>query len=76
MKLMSAAISVAPLEVPGGRGRIPRDSDLEALFEQVAQVRFDAHVREHPAEDELSPSAALGVRYSPGPATPRGGAVL
>src|SRR5215831_19619813 len=47
-------IPVAPFGVPGGCGRIPRDSDLEALFEQVTQVRFDTHVRQHPAEDDLA----------------------
>src|SRR5262245_16214829 len=35
----------------GGSCRIPCDGDLEALLEQLAQMRLDAHVRQHPAKD-------------------------
>src|SRR5262245_11931522 len=36
----------------GGSCRIPCDGDLEALLEQLAQMRLDAHVRQHPAQDD------------------------
>src|SRR5215510_16542178 len=56
-------IPVAPLRVQGARGRISRDSDLEALFEQVAQVRFDTHVRQHPAEDDLAHATLAQLQH-------------
>src|SRR5262249_8887425 len=51
-------VSVAPLGVPRASRGILRDDDLETLLEQVAQVRFDADVGQHPSENDL-PHAAL-----------------
>src|SRR5262249_21522620 len=51
-------VSVAPLGVPRARRGIPRDGDLETMLEQVAQVRFDADVGQHPPENDL-PDATL-----------------
>jgi hypothetical protein len=40
--------------MPGRRRRILRHRDLEALLDVIAQVGFDAHVRQHPAQDDLA----------------------
>ena len=50
-------IAVAPFGVSRAGGRVLRDGDLETLLEQIAQVRFDTHVCQHPAEDDLADAA-------------------
>ena len=47
-------IAVAPLGVLWRSGRIFRDGHFEPLLEQFAQVRFDAHVGEHSAKNDLA----------------------
>ena len=50
-------IAVAPLRVTRSSGRVLDHGDLETLFEKVAQMGFDADVRQHPAEEDLSDPA-------------------
>jgi hypothetical protein len=38
-------------------GHIFRDGYLETMLDQFAQVRFGAHVGEHPAENNLADPA-------------------
>src|SRR6516162_5755153 len=47
-------IAVAPDRMPRSGGCVLDHCDLEALFEQLAQMGFDAHVRQHAAEDHLA----------------------
>ena len=47
-------IAVAPFGVLWPSRRIFCDGYLEALLEQFAQVRFDAHVGEHTAKNDLA----------------------
>src|SRR5882762_7192075 len=47
-------IAIAPFVVLWSRRRIFCDGYLEALLEQLAQVRFDAHVGEHTAKNDLA----------------------
>src|SRR5579859_1117671 len=46
-------IAVAPFWMTGPCDRILDHGDLEALFEELAQMGLDTHVRQHPAEDDL-----------------------
>src|SRR5262245_39577937 len=50
-------VAVTPLGVPGGCRCIPGDDDFKTLLEQIAQVRFDTHVRQHPAENDFADAA-------------------
>ena len=50
-------IAVAPHWMPGSSGCVLDNCDLEALFQQLAQMVFDAHVRQHAAEDHLTDAA-------------------
>jgi len=43
--------------VAGCGSCIFRNGDLESLLEQIAQVRFDTHVRQHPAENDFADTA-------------------
>jgi hypothetical protein len=47
-------IVIAPIRVPWRGRRIFDDGDLETLLEQFAQVRFDAHIGEHSAQNDLA----------------------
>jgi len=47
-------IAVAPLGVLWRGRRVFRDSHLETLLQQFAQVRFDAHVGQHSAKNDLA----------------------
>ena len=46
-------IAITPLGVTGARDRILDHDHLKALLEELAQVALDAHVRQHPAQDDL-----------------------
>src|SRR5258708_11021141 len=46
-------VTVAPNWMPRAGGRVLDDGDLEAPFKQLPQGRFDAYVRQHPAENDL-----------------------
>ena len=50
-------IAVAPNWMPGSSGCVLDNCDLEALFQQLAQMGFDAHVRQHAAGDHLTDAA-------------------
>src|SRR5262249_20058458 len=50
-------VAVTPLGVPRGCRCIPCDDDFKTLFEQIPQVRFHAHVRQHPAENDFANAA-------------------
>ena len=50
-------VAVAPFGMPRGSCRIPCNDDFESLLQQIAQVSFDTHVRQHPAEDDLADAA-------------------
>jgi hypothetical protein len=43
--------------MPRGSRRVLGDDDFESLLEQIAQVSFDTHVRQHPAEDDFADTA-------------------
>ena len=47
-------IAVAPFGMAGAGGRVLDDGDFESALEKLAQMRFDAHVRQHAAEDDLA----------------------
>ena len=47
-------IAVAPFGVPRSGSCVLDHRDLEALLEQLAQMGFEAHVRQHAAEDDLA----------------------
>ena len=47
-------ITIAPFRVLWPSRRIFHDCDLETLLKQFAQVRFDAHVGEHSAQNDLA----------------------
>jgi hypothetical protein len=44
-------IAVAPFGVPGTCDRILYNGNLEALLEELPQMGFDAHIRQHPAQN-------------------------
>jgi hypothetical protein len=46
-------VTVTSGGVPWAGGGIANDRNFEAVFEEVAQVGLDAHIREHAAEDDL-----------------------
>src|SRR5689334_449941 len=50
-------VTVAPLGMPWGSRRVLRNSDLETLLQQIAQVRFDADVRQHPTKNDIADAA-------------------
>src|ERR1700754_57609 len=45
-------IAIAPDWVPGGSCCVHDYSYLESLFDELAHMGFDAHVRQHPAQDD------------------------
>ena len=47
-------IAVAPFGMAGTGGGVLHHRNLEALLEELAQMRFHADVRQHPAEDDLA----------------------
>src|SRR5271166_2860006 len=47
-------ITIAPFGMLGPRSRVFRYCYFESLFQQFAQVRFDAHVGEHAAKNDLA----------------------
>src|SRR5262245_27967080 len=49
--------------MPGGCGRVLRNHSFESLFQQIAQVRFDTHVRQHSAEDDLADAALAEMQH-------------
>src|SRR5262249_36056866 len=50
-------ITVAPFRVSRSRCRVLHNDDFETLFEQISEMRFHAHVRQHPTEDDLADAA-------------------
>ena len=50
-------IAVAPDWMPRSGGCVLDYCDLEALFQQLAQMGFDTHVCQHAAEDHLTDAA-------------------
>jgi hypothetical protein len=56
-------VSVPPLGMPRGRGRILRNHGFKPLLQQIAQVRFYAHVRQHSTEDDLADAALAELQY-------------
>jgi alkanesulfonate monooxygenase SsuD/methylene tetrahydromethanopterin reductase-like flavin-dependent oxidoreductase (luciferase family) len=50
-------IAVAPFRVARSSGRVLDHGNLETLFEKVAQMGFDADIRQHPAEEDFSDPA-------------------
>src|SRR6516164_11084856 len=52
-------ITVAPDRMPRPGGCILDHRNLEALLDKLAQMRLDAHVRQHAAEDDpIDPALA------------------
>src|SRR5215467_16398099 len=49
--------------MPWASGGIPRDGDLETLLEQVAQMRFDTDVGQHPSENDLADAALAQLQH-------------
>src|SRR5690242_7421740 len=50
-------VAVAPLRMSRRRRRVFCDGYFEALLEQIAEVRFDTHVRQHAAENDFADTA-------------------
>ena len=50
-------VPVAPLGMSGASRGVFHDADLKTLLKQIAQVRFDADVSQHPAQDDLADAA-------------------
>ena len=50
-------IPVAPFRMLGRSRRIFDDCYLESLLDQLAQVRFDTHVRQHSAKNDFADPA-------------------
>jgi len=46
-------VAIAPNRMPWAGGRVLHDGHVEPLLDQFADVRFDAHVRKHPADNHL-----------------------
>src|SRR5258708_5590107 len=47
-------IPVAPDRVPRPGGRVLDHGHFESLFQEIAQMGFDAYIRQHAAEDDLA----------------------
>src|SRR5262249_36455599 len=45
-------VTVTPDRMPGSGRRVLDDGNLEALLEELAQMRLDAHIRQHAAEND------------------------
>ena len=58
-----SGIAVAPFGMLRPSGRIFGDGDLEPLLEQFAQVRFDAHIGEHSAQNDLADFPFAELQY-------------
>ena len=50
-------VAVVPFGMLRCGGHIFRDGYLETMLDQFGQLRFDAHVGEHPAENDLADPA-------------------
>jgi hypothetical protein len=50
-------VTVAPLGMARGGSRILYNGNFETLLEQITQVRFDTHVRQHTAENDFAHAA-------------------
>lgn len=49
--------------MPRGRSRVLRNHSFEPLLQQIAQVRFDAHVCQHSTEDDLADAALAELQH-------------
>ena len=47
-------IAVTPYRMPRSGSRVLYDRNFEALFEKLAQMGFDAYVRQHAAKDDFA----------------------
>ena len=47
-------IAVTPYRMPRSGSRVLDHCNLKALFEKLAQMGFDAYVRQHPAKDDFT----------------------
>src|SRR6516162_2172522 len=56
-------ISVAPDRMPWPGGRVLDHGDLEALLNELAQMRLDAHIGQHAAEDDLGDSPLAQLQH-------------
>src|SRR5215469_12317608 len=56
-------VSVPPLGMPRGRGRVLRNHGFKPLLQQITEVRFDAHVRQHSTENHLADAALAQLQH-------------
>ena len=56
-------VTVAAGWVSGAGGGVTNDSDLETVLEQVPQVRFHAHIRQHATQNDFGDCAFAELQY-------------
>src|SRR5581483_7663199 len=56
-------VSVTPFGMARRCSRVFCNDDFETLLEQFAQMRFDTHVRQHPAQDDPADTALAQLQY-------------